>query len=50
MARRTQPVSEAAKAVAGTGDLAVGDEPPAARRLPRFSGSDLIRKVDVLHA
>jgi len=50
MARRTQPVSEAAKVVAGMGDLAVGEEPSAARRPTRFSGSGLIRKVDVLYA
>jgi hypothetical protein len=41
--RRTHPICKAAKGVAGTGDLAVGEEPPAARRSTRFSGSGLIR-------
>jgi hypothetical protein len=50
VARRTQPVAEAAKGGAGTGDLTVGEEPPAARGPTRFSGSGLIQKVEVLHA
>lgn len=50
MARRTQPVAEAAKGVAGTGDLAVGEVPPAARRPTRFSESGRIQEVEVLHA